>query len=249
MDIEQLRNIVEAALLAAGRPLNLGELQALFGDDHPPSKDDLRTAVERLQADYEHRGIAVQEVASGFRIQVRPSMAGWLGKLWEERAPRYSRALMETLAIIVYRQPVTRGDVEEIRGVGVTTNIMRSLLERNWIRVVGFRDVPGKPAMYGTTKEFLDYFGLRRLDDLPPLTDIKDLGSLMAQLDLGSDPALVPPGVPQPLIHPTDPPEAGELATVTPITSGRHDEPPIEERSLDDGHEPAAATVVPLNAR
>lgn len=249
MDIEQLRNIVEAALLAAGRPLNLGELQALFGEDHPPSKDDLRAAVERLQCDYEHRGIAIQEVASGFRIQVRPSMAGWLGKLWEERAPRYSRALMETLAIIVYRQPVTRGDVEEIRGVGVTTNIMRSLLERNWIRVVGFRDVPGKPAMYGTTREFLDYFGLRRLDDLPPLADIKDLGSLMAQLDLGSDPALVPPGAPQPLIHATEQDEGGILATVTPITGARHEGLPADSPEADDGSEPAEATVVPLNAR
>lgn len=247
MDIEQLRNIVEAALLAAGRPLNLGELQALFGEDHPPSRDDLLAAIERLQADYEHRGIAIQEVASGFRVQVRPSMAGWLGKLWEERAPRYSRALMETLAIIVYRQPVTRGDVEEIRGVGVTTNIMRSLLERNWIRVVGFRDVPGKPAMYGTTKEFLDYFGLRRLDDLPPLADIKDLGSLMAQLDLGSDPALVPPGVPQPLIQSADEPEAGELATVTPIGVHRHDQTPAVDPDPDKDSESPAAKVVPLN--
>jgi len=249
MDIEQLRNIVEAALLAAGRPLNLGELQALFGEEHPPAKDDLRAAIQRLQADYEHRGIAVQEVASGFRIQVRPSMSGWLGKLWEERAPRYSRALMETLAIIVYRQPVTRGDVEEIRGVGVTTNIMRSLLERNWIRVVGFRDVPGKPAMYGTTKEFLDYFGLRRLDDLPPLGDIKDLGSLMAQLDLGGDSAVASPGLPPPLIQLADEADTGVLATVTPITGARPDESGVEELGPDDGRESQMATVIPLNAR
>lgn len=249
MEIEQLRNIVEAALLAAGRPLNLNEIQSLFGEDDPPGKDDLRAAIERLQADYETRGIALQEVASGFRIQVRSSMSGWLGRLWEERTPRYSRALMETLAIIVYRQPVTRGDVEEIRGVGVTTNIMRSLLERNWIRVVGFRDVPGKPAIYGTTKEFLDYFGLRRLDDLPPLADIKDLGSLMAQLDLGGEQALVPPGVPQPLIQATENADERELASVTPISEAR----PLPVQSVDssstgDASDESPATILPLNA-
>ncbi len=185
MEVTQLKNVIEAALLAAGRPLGINELRALFGETDPPSRDDLRQALGLLQADYERRGIVLVEVASGWRIQVRSTMSAWLGGLWEERAPRYSRALMETLAIIAYRQPVTRGDVEEIRGVGVTTHIMRTLLERGWIRVVGFRDVPGKPAMYGTTREFLDYFGLRRLDELPPLAELKDPESLTAQLALG----------------------------------------------------------------
>jgi segregation and condensation protein B len=137
-----------------------------------------------LQADFAERGIELVEVASGFRIQIRSSMTHQLEKLWEERPPRYSRALLETLSIIVYRQPVTRGEIEDIRGVAVSTNITRTLLERNWIRVVGHRDVPGKPAMFGTTKEFLDYFGLKKLDDLPPLSELKDFENLNIQLDL-----------------------------------------------------------------
>lgn len=196
MDITQVKYVVEAALLAAGRPLDLNTIQALFGEDDPPGKDDLRTAIAALQADYAERGIQLVEVASGFRVQVRASMSGWLSRLWEERAPRYSRALMETLAIIAYRQPVTRGDVEDIRGVGVTTNIMRTLLERSWIRVVGFRDVPGKPAIYGTTREFLDYFGLKKLDDLPPLAELKDLETLTAQLELDGPVGPDLPGLP-----------------------------------------------------
>lgn len=243
MDNEQVKYIVEAALLAAGRPLDLNELLALFGEDHPPGKDDLRKALASLQDDYANRGIAVQEVASGFRVQVRSSMTGWLAGLWAERAPRYSRALMETLAIIAYRQPVTRGDVESIRGVGVTTNIMRSLLERNWIRVVGFRDVPGKPAIYGTTREFLDYFGLKKLDELPPLADLKDLESFAAQLELADADAL-PEGAGAPLqIRQEDDPDdldpdegEQELATVTPITGAR-------------SREESASNVVPLKVR
>ncbi len=201
MDIEQLKFVIEAALLAAGRPLDLNELQGLFGEEDGPGKDDFRAAIVGLQEDYANRGIQIQEVASGFRIQVRSSMSSWLAPLWKERAPRYSRAFMETLAIIAYRQPVTRGDVENIRGVGVTTNIMRSLLERNWIRVVGFRDVPGKPAIYGTTREFLDYFGLKKLDDLPPLADLKDLETFSAQLELADAEAL-PAGAGLPLAVP-----------------------------------------------
>ena len=252
MDNEQLKYIVEAALLAAGRPLDISELQSLFGEDHPPGKDDMRAAILGLQEDYASRGIALQEVASGFRVQIRASMSGWLTRLWEERAPRYSRALMETLAIIAYRQPVTRGDVEDIRGVGVTTNIMRSLLERTWIRVVGFRDVPGKPAIYGTTREFLDYFGLKKLDDLPPLADLKYLEAFTAQLEL-ADAESLPAGAGAPLrvrIE-TDLEESGpeeydmELATVTPIS---------EARSYVDSHAETTASdpgsnVVPLKIR
>lgn len=252
MENEQLKYIVEAALLAAGRPLDLNELQSLFGDDHPPGKDDLRAAIVSLQEGYVSRGIELQEVASGFRVQVRSSMSGWLARLWEERAPRYSRALMETLAIIAYRQPVTRGDVEDIRGVGVTTNIMRSLLERSWIRVVGFRDVPGKPAIYGTTKEFLDYFGLKKLDDLPPLADLRDLEAFTAQLEL-TDAESLPAGAGAPLLvhvegdledQDLDDGEL-ELATVTPISDARSYAGGHADGSADE----SAANVLPLKSR
>jgi segregation and condensation protein B len=251
MEIQQLKYIVEAALLAAGRPLDLNELQSLFGDDHPPGKDDIRAALANLQEDYANRGIAVQEVASGFRVQVRSSMSGWLARLWEERAPRYSRALMETLAIIAYRQPVTRGDVEDIRGVGVTTNIMRSLLERNWIRVVGFRDVPGKPAIYGTTKEFLDYFGLKKLDDLPPLADLKDLEAFTAQLEL-SDAESLPAGAGAPLREQLEDGALDldmELATVTPISDARGYGDSPGEAVLDEISGELGSNVVPLKVR
>ena len=252
METEQLKYIVEAALLAAARPLDLATLQGLFGDEHPPERDDLRAAIVALQADYANRGITVQEVASGFRIQLRTSMSAWVSHLWEERAPRYSRALMETLSIIAYRQPVTRGDIEEIRGVGVTTNIMRTLLERNWIRVVGFRDVPGKPAIYGTTKDFLDYFGLKRLDELPPLADLKDLESLTAQLDLGDGEVL--PGSLADLTgdaESMDDDESDELATVTQISEARGTVVPVhdDETSAHGDGEQHSATVVPIKAR
>lgn len=184
MDNKQLKFVIESALLAAGRPLSVDKLQALFGVKDAPTRQDIRAAIMDLQAEYAERGIELVEVAGGYRIQVRSSMSHQLEKLWEERPPRYSRALLETLSIIVYRQPVTRGEIEDIRGVAVSTNITRTLLERNWIRVVGHRDVPGKPAMFGTTKEFLDYFGLKKLDDLPPLSELKDFDKLNIQLDL-----------------------------------------------------------------
>ncbi len=186
MDSQKLKNIVEAALLAAGNPLTIDQLRNLFGEQDQPERQEIKAALDALQADYAERGIEIREVASGFRIQVRESMAQWLGKLWEERPPRYSRALMETLAIVAYRQPVTRGDVEEIRGVTVTTNIIRTLLERDWIKVVGHRDVPGKPAMFGTTRHFLDYFGLKKLDDLPPLAELASMEPVEIQLELGT---------------------------------------------------------------
>ena len=149
-----------------------------------PEKSEIRKAIETLNEEYEERGIVVSEVASGFRLQIKTSMADRLQKLWEERPPRYSRALFETLALIAYRQPITRGDIEDIRGVSVSSNIIRQLLERDWVRVVGHRDVPGRPAMFGTTKIFLDYFGLKKLDDLPPLADLSDWESLRVQLNL-----------------------------------------------------------------
>lgn len=184
MDDTEVRYFIEAALMAAGRPLSVDHLQSLFDDAATPEKSQIRQALSDLLVEYENRGITIQEVASGFRIQVDAAMAERLKKLWEERPPRYSRALFETLALIAYRQPVTRGDIEEIRGVSVSTNIIRTLLEREWIRVVGYRDVPGRPAMFGTTKLFLDYFGLKKLDDLPPLADLSDWETLRVQLDL-----------------------------------------------------------------
>jgi segregation and condensation protein B len=184
MDNNEIKYLIEAALLAAGRPMSVEQLQNLFDGRSVPEKAQIRQAINDLLDDYENRGITISEVASGFRVQVKTDMADRLEKLWEERSPRYSRALFETLALIAYRQPMTRGEIEEIRGVSVSTNIVRTLLEREWIRVVGHRDVPGRPAMFGTTKLFLDYFGLKKLDDLPPLADLSDWESLRVQLNL-----------------------------------------------------------------
>jgi segregation and condensation protein B len=184
MDDNEIKYFIESAMLAAGRPMSIDQLQSLFDGRSAPDKAQIRQAISALLDDYEHRGITITEVASGFRIQVKSGMADRLQKLWEERSPRYSRALFETLALIAYRQPMTRGEIEEIRGVSVSSNIVRSLLEREWIRIVGHRDVPGRPAMFGTTKGFLDYFGLRKLEDLPPLADLSDWESLRVQLNL-----------------------------------------------------------------
>lgn len=184
MDAIEIKHFIEAALLAAGRPLSVDQLQGLFDGRMAPEKSEIRTAIAALNEDYEERGILVSEVASGFRMQIKPGMADRLKKLWEEKPPRYSRALFETLALIAYRQPITRGDIEEIRGVSVSSNIIRQLLERDWVRVVGHRDVPGRPALFGTTRNFLDYFSLKKLDDLPPLADLSDWESLRVQLNL-----------------------------------------------------------------
>ncbi len=184
MEATEIKHFIEAALLAAGRPLNIDQLQGLFDGRTAPEKAEIRQAIATLNEEYEERGIVISEVASGFRMQVKGTMAERLHKLWEDRPPRYSRALFETLALIAYRQPITRGDIEEIRGVTVSSNIVRQLLERDWIRVVGHRDVPGRPAMFGTTKAFLDYFSLKKLDDLPPLADLSDWESLRVQLNL-----------------------------------------------------------------
>jgi segregation and condensation protein B len=186
MDETEIKHVVEAALLAAGRPLTLERLGELFAaKGGGPDRAALKRVIETLATDYEGRGIELKEVASGYRVQVKRTMSDWLQPLWEERAPRYTRALLETLALVAYRQPITRAEIEEVRGVVVSTNIIRTLLERNWIRVVGHRDVPGKPAMFGTTKDFLDYFGLKKLEDLPTLAEIKDgMPELSPQADL-----------------------------------------------------------------
>jgi segregation and condensation protein B len=179
-----LKSILEAVLLAADEPLDRAALASVFAEDEQPGDSDIARALAELDADYAERGLELKEVASGFRIQVREEVNPWVSRLWEERPQRYSRALLETLALIAYRQPITRGDIEEVRGVSVRSNIIRTLQEREWIRVVGHRDVPGKPALFGTTKAFLDYFNLSSLDDLPSLAEIKDMDSFEPELDL-----------------------------------------------------------------
>jgi segregation and condensation protein B len=184
-----LKQILEAALLAAGRPLSLEQLGALFEEGERRDAAELREALTALQADYEGRGIELAEVSSGYRVQIRAQCAPWVSRLWDEKPGRYSRALMETLALIAYRQPITRGEIEDIRGVSVSTNIIKTLDERDWVRVVGHRDVPGRPALYATTRTFLDYFGLSSLDDLPTLAELRDLDSINRELEL-TDPDL-----------------------------------------------------------
>lgn len=184
MDDTQIKYFIESALLASGQPLSIDQLQKLFDEGSEPEKSQIRRAISSLLEDYADRGLTIKEVASGFRVQIESNMVQRLQKLWDQRPPRYSRAMFEILALITYRQPMTRGEIEEVRGVSVSANIIRTLLEREWIRVVGHRDVPGRPEMFGTTKQFLDYFGLKKLDDLPPLADLSDWESLRVQLDL-----------------------------------------------------------------
>lgn len=170
-----LKNIIEGALLAAGGPLTLDSLLVLFGtDEEAPAREALQVALATLEEDYRNRGIELALVAGGYRIQVRKACAPWIARLWDEKPPRYSRALLETLALIAYRQPITRGEIEDIRGVAVSTNIVKTLLEREWVRVVGHRDVPGRPSLYATTRKFLDYFGLKSLNELPTLAELRD---------------------------------------------------------------------------
>ncbi|HEX7915998.1 SMC-Scp complex subunit ScpB [Rudaea sp.] len=184
VEFEQLKRIVEAALLASSAPLSLPQLFTLFAEDEQPNHDDLARALDELARDSEGRGIELKEVASGFRYQVRAEVNPWVSRLWTERQTRYSRAQLETLALIAYRQPITRGEIENIRGVAVSSNIIKTLEEREWIRTVGHRDVPGKPELFGTTRAFLDYFNLKSLDELPPLAEIRDLSDFDPQLGL-----------------------------------------------------------------
>ncbi len=184
MTPEQLRNIVEATLFAASEPLNVERLQLLFEEGEQPAKDTLQQTLLELQQEYQARGIELKEVASGYRFQARQEVSPWVSRLWEEKPPRYSRATLETLALVAYRQPITRGEIEDIRGVSVSSHIVKTLQERNWIRIVGHRDVPGRPAIYATTREFLDYFNLKSLDQLPPLAELMDIDKFNEELDL-----------------------------------------------------------------
>lgn len=187
IDAALLRQIIEGLLLAAGRPLSVSAIAELFLEGERPDAEKIKVALDDIAGDCEARGFELKEVASGFRFQVRQHLSPWISRLSEERPQRYTRALLETLGLIAYRQPITRGDIEEIRGVAVSSTIIRTLLDREWIRVVGHRDVPGRPAMFATTRQFLDYFNLKSLQQLPPLAEIRDLDQLMPELDLGDN--------------------------------------------------------------
>lgn len=185
VDAELLRKIIEGAILAAGQPMTIARLLELFDTEVAPSKDEIATALIDIQAASAERGFELKEVASGWRFQVRDNLGPWVNRLWDEKPQKYSRALLETLALVAYRQPITRGDIEEIRGVAVSSHIMKTLLERDWVKVVGHRDVPGRPSLFATTRQFLDYFNLKSLDELPSLSELRDLDELNPVLDLG----------------------------------------------------------------
>lgn len=182
MSQEERKYIIEAALFAAAEPLNVERLQQLFDGRSRPSVSDIKATIAELTTDYEERGVELQRVASGYRFQAKTKFAVWLQRLWEKKPPRYTRALLETLALIAYRQPITRGEIEQVRGVAVSTDIIKKLLEREWVKVVGHRDVPGKPSLFGTTKAFLDYFNLKNVADLPPLQDLVDFEKIEQRL-------------------------------------------------------------------
>ena len=193
MNEQYVKNVVEAGLLAAGRSLGLDELAALFGENNRPGAAAVRASLAALSQDYASRALELKETASGVRIQVRRDFATEVSRLWPERPQRYSRALLETLALIAYRQPTTRAEIEAVRGVAVNPNIIRTLLERNWVRVVGHRELPGRPELLGTTREFLDYFGLRSVDELPPLAELRGLDEISPQLALPVGPEELQP--------------------------------------------------------
>lgn len=179
-----MQSIIEAALMIAGQPLTVAALQNLFGEEERPSTAQVKAILTTIRTDYQESGIELQEVASGYRLQAKAELSPWLAKLWEERPPRYSRAFLETLAIIAYKQPITRAEIEEIRGVTVSSSIMKTLQEREWVHLLGYRELPGRPAIYGTTKTFLDHFNLKSLADLPTLSEFKNLEAQEAKLQV-----------------------------------------------------------------
>lgn len=226
-ETNQLKRIVEAALLAAAQPLSLMQLAGLFGEnEQQPTHEELAKAIEDLQNDCADRGVELLEVASGFRFQVKQDVHQWVARLWTERQTKYSRALLETLALIAYRQPITRGEIEAIRGVAVSTNIIKTLEEREWVRVVGYRDVPGKPALFGTSRTFLDYFGLKSLDELPPLAEVRDIEDFDPQLTLA----------------PVAPAAEGEESEISVDVESANDET-VEESANEETSEDAVDVV------
>ena len=231
MSDHPMSNVVEAVLLAAGRPVTVEQIQELFEEHERPPAEDVLAALEGLAQRYEGTGVELREVASGWRVQVRPPYSDVVSRLWQERPSRYSRALLETLALIAYRQPITRGEIEDIRGVTIASTIMRTLHERNWIRVVGHREVPGRPELLSTTRDFLDYFGLKSLDDLPTLAELRDLEDINEQLDLPGPPTVVEPvALPPPAAQGEE--TAAELDEMLDDEAAADDED--EERPLPD---------------
>jgi segregation and condensation protein B len=228
-----IKNVIEAALLAAARPVSVAELLQIFDESSRPTSKEMRSILETLAADYDGRGVTIKETATGFRFQVRTEFASEVSRLWPDRPRKYSRALLETIALIAYRQPITRAEIENVRGVAVNPEIVKTLMERNWVRVVGHRDVPGHPELLGTTTEFLDYFSLKSIEDLPPLADLKSLTDLNLQLPLPvpaagtaeSGDTLVAENV-----------DSGEVALV-PVVDENSDEPGLEASSDEDGDE------------
>lgn len=243
---ELLRKIVEGALLAAGQPLSEEKLLSLLDEEEQPSKTTLRDVLEEIAQSCADRGFELKKVASGWRFQVPEELAPWVNRLWEEKAQRYSRATLETLAIIAYRQPVTRGDIEDIRGVAVSSHIVKTLLERGWIKVVGQRDVPGKPSLYATTREFLDYFNLSTLDDLPTLAEIRDIESLNQILEQeGLPPEPVPEeGESEVDSSASEDPESEQDSEAEPSTEA----PAAEHEDIDDALVEALAEEVAAEA-
>jgi segregation and condensation protein B len=240
MNHQYVKNVVEASLLAAGRPLTAEELASVFDERDGSIADEVQQAIATLTEEYETRGLELKEVSSGYRIQIRAAVAQPVARLWQERPAKYSRALLETLALIAYRQPITRGEIEQIRGVAVNPNIIKTLHERNWIRVVGHRDVPGKPELLGSTREFLDYFGLKKLDDLPTLAQLKELEDLRVQLTLpGADPEVLADGDIPPHADTAAAADAHADAAAEADAAGDIDPP------ADDDEDPAAQTAAP----
>lgn len=251
MDQPLINRIVEGALLAASEPLTLAQLQGLFPEEEPAPPGSIERALELLREGCQDRGVELVEVASGFRFQVTSEVHGYITRLWTERKTRYTRATLETLALIAYRQPITRGEIEQVRGVAVSSNIIQALEEREWIRVIGHRDVPGKPALFGTTKGFLDYFGLKRLDELPPLSELRDLGELEPQLPLDSEgqPAgRLPAGAATPEAE-LDTDAANDDATPAPSEPSEPSEPQDPADPVDPAAARLAARVALASAR
>ena len=183
----KISQVIEAVLLSASRPIDVQEIERVFPEDEKPTREEIRQALQEIEEQCKDRGIELKKVSSGYRLQVRQTLSSYVAKLWEERPQKFSKATLETLALIAYRQPITRGEIEEIRGVTIGTQLMRGLMERGWVKIVGQRDVPGRPSLYSTTKEFLDYFGLQHLRELPELPELPDLQSLDLELPLEAD--------------------------------------------------------------
>jgi segregation and condensation protein B len=231
------KNVIEAALLAAGRPVPVSELQQIFDEHSRPSPKEVRAVLDALTADYEGRGVTIRETANGFRFQVRTEFAHEVSRLWPDRPKKYSRALLETLALIAYRQPITRAEIEHVRGVAVNPEIVKTLMERNWVRVVGHRDVPGHPELLGTTSEFLDYFSLKSIEDLPPLAELKSLSDLNLQLPLPVAAEVPAEGAAAEAGAPAD---SGEVALVNATAEEPVAEAEVSSRNDDGGLDAAA---------